>query len=127
MANEKKRHGETDALQVRRVGHRHCVVTPPRRSEVVDVNTWINRVEKLDGQIRNAERSRDQANAAITALTAEREQIRGLLLAFETLPVDRVEGDPDVPLDAPQPEAVPVPASPATPEPQREPGPGRRG
>lgn len=101
MAEARRKAGSTEDMIVRRVGHRHAVITPSRTSHVVDINAVINTIERLKQRRSQAEATKAQAEQTIKQLSDELSRQEGFLLAFNQLSIDRMDGDPEVPLAAP--------------------------
>jgi len=94
MADEKRRLGDTDPSTFRRIGFGHVILTPPRQSTLVDVET-------VRQELRATERGIAQAERQATQLRAQRDRQLAFLAAFEAQAIDRIDGDPDVPLESP--------------------------
>lgn len=99
MPQEKKRAGDREALQVRRIGHRHAVVTPARTTEVVDINKMRNQLQQAEANVTSCE-------AALARAVEQRDSMLRFLAAFDAQSIDRIDGDPSVPLDEPLPDDV---------------------
>lgn len=114
---DRKSAGEVDPVQIRKIGYRHAVVTPQRQSTVVDMNQLRVQRDNQRRQVRALERQ-------LEATKAELAKSEAFLLAFDAQAVDRLEGDPEVPLEAPKPdprEPAPAPEpEPAEPAPAPE-------
>ncbi len=85
---------KTDAV-LRRIGHHHVVVAPARMDQVLDMRLVDRDILKFTKQLASMARQRVQMEIALADLLAQR-------IAFDGLPIDRDEDDPDVPLEAPQ-------------------------
>jgi hypothetical protein len=94
MANEKRRLGDVDPAAIRRVGFQHAIVTPPRESTLLDV-------QNIRDELRRTDRAITAAEKQLTQLRAQRDRQLAFLATFEALPVERVDGDPDVSLESP--------------------------
>jgi len=95
MAQARKRKaGDVDAVEIRRIGERHAVITPPRQATLVDMGRVDAAIIKYQKQLEALEQSRAQSQARLDDLIAQRS-------AFDALAVDREADDPVVP----QPEA----------------------
>ena len=95
MADEKRRRlGDVDPSAIRRVGFQHAIVTPPRESTLLDVATTRDDLKRVDRGIAQSEKQ-------LTHLRAQRDRLVAFLAAFEAMPVDRIDGDPDVSLESP--------------------------
>lgn len=119
---DRKMAGQVDELQIRRVGARHCVVTPPRRTELVDIYQWQQQLEAVERRLKHARNAKAQAEALESQLITQREQLRAQLQLVASLPIDRCDGDPDVPAlpvdaEAATEESAPEPEPPLEPEP----------
>lgn len=106
----KRRAGEQLAGSMRRIGHRHAVVLEPVVVRVVDINELHNNLGQCNSLI-------DQTTRRLAQLRAQRTILEQRIAEFDTAPIDRVDGDPEVPLDAPQPEVAP--SKPAEAEPDK--------
>jgi hypothetical protein len=96
----KKRSGERDPIQLRRIGYRHALITPPRETTLVDMNRTRVELEQVERVVNTLERQ-------LAAAVARRDRIKQLIAAFDLQSIDRVDGDPTVPLDAPVPDPAP--------------------
>lgn len=102
---DRKLAGQIERLQLRRIGERHAVYTPERVSKTVDVNKLrVQHGQQLE-QIAKGVAQLEQMRAAA-------DSTKTLLDAFDAQSIDRVDGDPDVPLEAlpaPEPERALAP------------------
>ncbi len=94
MADEKRRLGDVDPAAIRRVGFQHAIVTPPRESTLLDV-------QGVRDDLRRTELGIAQAERQLLVLRGQRDRQLAFLAAFEALPVERIDGDPDVSLESP--------------------------
>lgn len=94
-----RRVGERVQGSMRRIGLRHAVVTPAITAQVVDRNSIVAELEQ-------ASRSLGNARQLVTQLEAQRSHLETKLAQFDAAPIERVDGDPEVPLTE---EAQPVP------------------
>jgi hypothetical protein len=95
MADEKRRLGEVDPSSVRRIGHQHAIITPPRESTLLDVADVRRELKKTERGIAQSERQ-------LTMLRGQRDRQIAFLAAFDAQPIDRVDGDPEVSLISPE-------------------------
>lgn len=105
-----KKQGETDVGVMRRIGHRHAIVLPARRAELVDIND-------VEVELARTVEIIGAAKLQLAKLDQRRQQLEARLAEFKAAPIDRVEGDPTVPLEPPSPAAAPTPAPNDTPPP----------
>ncbi len=114
-----RRAGEQTPGSMRRIGRFHCIVTAPVTAKVVDVNS-------LRIELAQCTTSLDKARRMTALLENERAQLEMKLAQFSAAPIERVDGDPEVPQETP-PDVVPardvVPAPDVVPptEPSRDP------
>lgn len=103
---DRKTAGQVERLQLRRIGHRHAIYTPERVSKTLDVNALRAQHER---QLRELDRGVKQ----LEQMRAAADATRALLAAFDAQSIDRVDGDPEVPLDEPKPSEPVTRAAPA--------------
>jgi hypothetical protein len=118
---QRRRPGELVPGSMRRIGLRHAVVTAPVRAELVDVGKLTNDLAVTTDKLA-------RARALVALLETERAQLETKIAQFSAAPIERVDGDPDVPLTADPPDP-PEDVSPADPKPapSPKPAPGKRG
>lgn len=118
----RRRAGDLVPGSMRRIGLRHAVVVEPVRARVLDVNQLRLELQQVTGQLA-------RARAAVAQLDQHRVTLETRIAEFEAASIDRVEGDPEVPLEPPvdpregltQPEPAPTEPAPPT-----EPSGGRK-
>jgi len=88
------RAGERVPASIRRIGHRHVILTPgsiPQLVEIEDVDrAIIKAMKRITGMQQELQRARLELD--------ELEQVRA---SFDEAPIDRQEGDPEVPQGPP--------------------------
>lgn len=98
-AARKKKVGDVEPLVMRRIGHRHAVVTPPVETNVLDMNVVDVQLEASNRQIVTLEQKLAKLRARVADLRTQR-------AAFDQLPIDRVTDDPNVPLTPPEAQEI---------------------
>ena len=88
--------GEQRALRMRRIGARHMVVMPPQVATVITVDQLEQALRDSEAQVRATEGQL----AKLRALAAD---LRRQVEAFNALPVQRDDDDPEVPQPPPSP------------------------
>lgn len=94
---QRRRPGEVVPGTMRRIGLRHCVVTPAVQVELVDAGRLHRDLELTNEQL-------GRARQLVAKLEAQRGQLETRIAQFEAAPIERVDGDPDVPVEAEPPE-----------------------
>ena len=108
MSDEKRKAGEMVAGAMRRIGYQHAVVTPAVRVDVVNI-------ERVRAELVRCGEMIAQVTERLAQLRAHRTQLEQRIAEFDAAPIDRIEGDPDVPLEAPKREPAVERPSPAAP------------
>lgn len=90
--------GTIDPGEVRRIGFAHAVILKPREPKLVDLNALRVTKAQVDRRI-------EQLTTELRSLEAQRDDLANNIRIFGDLPIERIEGDPDVPLTDP---AAPV-------------------
>jgi anti-sigma factor ChrR (cupin superfamily) len=93
--SEQRKAGETIAGAMRRIGHRHAVITPAVKVELVDI-------ERVRAELARVEEIIGKATTQLAQLRAQRTLLEQRIGEFDAATIDRIEGDPDVPLEAPK-------------------------
>lgn len=93
MSREKTRVGHVELGAVRRIGHRHAVVLLPVEAKVVDMNAQRVALERVDARLESLKRE-------LRSLERQRTAIADTITQFENLPIERDDGDPEVPQEA---------------------------
>jgi hypothetical protein len=121
---QRRRAGERVPGSMRRIGLRHAVVTVAVTAQVVDRNSLVIELDQTVAQLA-------RARQLVAQLEAQRSQLETKLAQFDAAPIERLDGDPDVPLEEPKPEPKPelelAPLGEASPTPAPTPAPRRRG
>ncbi len=89
------RHGERVPGTMRRIGHMHAVVTTAIVAQVVDRNSLVLELKDATAQL-------SRARSMVAQLETHRSQLEIKLAQFDAAPIERLDGDPDVPLTAPE-------------------------
>lgn len=83
-----------DPMQMRRIGLRHAIVVPVRKAVVFDMNAVDQKIAEVDRKLEALARKRVELEQERSALSATR-------AGFDAMPIEREEGDPEVPLEPP--------------------------
>lgn len=101
QARNRTRVGHVEPGELRRIGLRHAVVVMPVEARVVDVNAMRVELATLDRRL-------EAARKAMRQLEQRRTELSESITQFETMPIERIDGDPEVPQTArevkPEPE-----------------------
>lgn len=95
MAEEKKLLGTLERGELRRIGFSHAILLPARSTQLVDINGDRN-------ELRRTEQTLAAGREQIALLERRRDQLQRRIAEFEAAPIDRVDGDPDVPVISPE-------------------------
>jgi predicted RNase H-like nuclease (RuvC/YqgF family) len=95
LAEEKKSLGIIEPGEIRRIGYSHAILMPARSTVLVDINSERNELARTEQTLKAG---REQ----IALLERKRDQLQRRIAEFEAAPIDRVDGDPDVPVISPQ-------------------------
>lgn len=95
MAEEKKTLGTIERGELRRIGFSHAILLPARSTQLVDINAERN-------ELRRTEQTLAAGREQIALLERKRDQLQKRIAEFEAAPIDRVDGDPDVPIISPE-------------------------
>jgi hypothetical protein len=98
MAESKKPAlGSVDEMVVRRIGLTHAVVVPPREAKLLDISQVRQTIAQIDRRLGALDAERKK----LEALRADQSLIVTLV---ENAPIERIEGDPPVLVEKPQPD-----------------------
>lgn len=86
--------GAVDPGALRRIGFAHAVVLLPRQAKLIDIGGLRLQRDQVD-------RRTLQLQTELRSLEAQRAELSANITSFENQPIERVEGDPDVPLTDP--------------------------
>lgn len=93
---ERVRLGEQRATRMRRIGMRHMIVMPSQVAQVLSLDDLLAHRDRIRRKL--AELGAQQTQLATALLDVD-----GQISRFNGLPIDRDEGDPEVPEPPPPP------------------------
>jgi len=86
----RRRAGETERAQLRRIGQRHAVVVPARSVQVLDMGEVDRAIVRATKQLAAMAEQRIKLEETLSDLRAQRD-------AFDALAIERDDDDPEVP------------------------------